>query len=1173
VRIKRLHLKAFGSFSEYDLNLDGPGMFNLIYGLNEAGKTTVLRSIMDLFYGIPQRSPDTYLHAPGSLRIEAVLEDAGGKEFKLARRKGMKNTLLDGDDQPLEERFLQRFLGSINREFYGLMFGMDHRSLRQGGNDLLQGQGALGEALFEAASGIGGLRELFQELDKEAGELFKPSGSRPPVNVGIERYNEMKRKVGELALAPRRWEELEETYRAEKEQVERLKEGERELLKKKARLERVGSTLPLLAQRQKNLEEMALLGDVPQLPLSFQKERLELTHQRQTAKHLQEGARKELQELQEEAAKISVKEEFLEYASDISALQERLDTYRGYVKEAPILEGEKQELQQEALSLLRRLNPALSTLEEAESLRLPLAQSEEMKHLVKEYPLLLSQSRAAKNQADEMARSLEKQRREKETMGPLRDVSALKKCLHRVRKKGDRENELSKLRSASGALEKKLQSQLNSLDLWSGTLAELLNLPLPLAETVRSFERGCKEHQDRANKLNEQISEEEQKLAAYQEQLVQLERGGDVPTGEKLEEARRYRQRGWHLVRRAWLEGRRDEADERAYGADQPLEVAYEAGVTRADEIADRLRYEANRVERKTLLTSEIKQCREKVAELNQSKEEVDKKGRELQENWVQAWVKSGISPLTPAEMLSWLVRVQEMIEGIYRLMEHQASAQDLEGEIRQDREALGLQLQALGEPGAGDHESLEMLLERVQEVSEKYLAAANRHKSIEDVCREMEENLATLRRQQDEAQKTLNAWENRWLHALRGAGLPENFTVEALSVYLDELEKLFHKKEELARRQAALGKMKEYAAGFESRLAELLEKLAPGLEPMPADLAASQLQAGATRAQQDKEKLENIEKQRQKAKATLKTATKDMEEAILGLQAMIKQARCRDEAGLPEVEEKSKRLATLKERIEGLEVQLISLGGGLSLEEIMAEAQAFSGDELPGLLEETEEALAENRQGQEKLNQAFGVTRKEYEEKITGASTAAVEAAEEAQGVLAALKLQAEEYLRLRLASIVLRRGIERYREENQSAMIKRAGELFARLTRGSFAGLKVDFDERDHPVLLGLRSPAEAGTGEEVAVQGMSDGTLDQLYLALRLVSLERYLAENEPLPFILDDLLVNFDDHRAEETLRVLGEFAGKTQVLFFTHHGAFLNLVEKTVPQSKIITLGR
>ena len=75
----------------------------------------------------------------------------------------------------------------------------------------------------------------------------------------------------------------------------------------------------------------------------------------------------------------------------------------------------------------------------------------------------------------------------------------------------------------------------------------------------------------------------------------------------------------------------------------------------------------------------------------------------------------------------------------------------------------------------------------------------------------------------------------------------------------------------------------------------------------------------------------------------------------------------------------------------------------------------------------------------------------------------------------------------------------------------------------------------------------------------------------LSLRLASLEKYLEQNEPLPVILDDLLVNFDDRRSAETLQVLGEFAQKTQVLFFTHHQSLVDLAREVVPRSKIISL--
>lgn len=82
----------------------------------------------------------------------------------------------------------------------------------------------------------------------------------------------------------------------------------------------------------------------------------------------------------------------------------------------------------------------------------------------------------------------------------------------------------------------------------------------------------------------------------------------------------------------------------------------------------------------------------------------------------------------------------------------------------------------------------------------------------------------------------------------------------------------------------------------------------------------------------------------------------------------------------------------------------------------------------------------------------------------------------------------------------------------------------------------------------------------GERVSVEGMSDGTKDQLYLALRLASIDKYVQENEPIPFIVDDILIHFDDERAKETLKVLLELSKKTQVIFFTHHSRLIELMK-------------
>ena len=66
------------------------------------------------------------------------------------------------------------------------------------------------------------------------------------------------------------------------------------------------------------------------------------------------------------------------------------------------------------------------------------------------------------------------------------------------------------------------------------------------------------------------------------------------------------------------------------------------------------------------------------------------------------------------------------------------------------------------------------------------------------------------------------------------------------------------------------------------------------------------------------------------------------------------------------------------------------------------------------------------------------------------------------------------------------------------------------------------------------------------------LSDGTRDQLYLALRLASLLAHIEKTEPMPMVLDDLFVQFDDERTFAGLKVLADLSMRVQVLVFTHH---------------------
>ncbi|WJH39642.1 hypothetical protein N7E02_23185 [Aliirhizobium terrae] len=106
--------------------------------------------------------------------------------------------------------------------------------------------------------------------------------------------------------------------------------------------------------------------------------------------------------------------------------------------------------------------------------------------------------------------------------------------------------------------------------------------------------------------------------------------------------------------------------------------------------------------------------------------------------------------------------------------------------------------------------------------------------------------------------------------------------------------------------------------------------------------------------------------------------------------------------------------------------------------------------------------------------------------------------------------------------------------------------------MTGGRFARLLQIYDDSDE-----LQLAVERRTGEQVPLAGLSEGTGDQLYLALRLAFLEDYCARNEPAPLILDDIFQTFDDERTAAGLRTLAAGEAVSQTILFTHQ---MSLVE-------------
>jgi uncharacterized protein YhaN len=220
--------------------------------------------------------------------------------------------------------------------------------------------------------------------------------------------------------------------------------------------------------------------------------------------------------------------------------------------------------------------------------------------------------------------------------------------------------------------------------------------------------------------------------------------------------------------------------------------------------------------------------------------------------------------------------------------------------------------------------------------------------------------------------------------------------------------------------------------------------------------------------------------------------------------------------------------------------------GGGRSeaaLEELASASTAEDDAMEIAALEARQEALAA------RLEAASAEARSTEEARDrAGEGEDAVAASARREAALADLARHAEEALVLHAAASLLRAAMEAERAEAGSGTVARIGAVFRDLTGGAHAGVAVE-DDGSEQVMVALEAD---GRGRKDIKDGLSEGSRDQLFLALRIAALEAYVRDNPPLPFIADDVLQTFDDARSAAALRALVDLSAFVQVIVLTHH---------------------
>lgn len=1163
MRINRLDLMAFGRFTEKSLDLSGGDQgLHLIYGDNEAGKSTSLRALIGWLFGIDARTNDNFLHSNPQLRIGGELQLLNGEKIEFIRRKGNKDTLLKyGSNAPLDESRLTRFLpAGIDDTLFTKLWGIDHGRLIAGGQELLEQSGDLGQALFSAAAGTANLRKILEEMKKSAVDIFKPRGSKALLNKAISDYKAAQKRMRDAILPVSNWKALQKELSKTNAGICKVEQEINEKNKQKSRLERINRVKGALAQRQTDLAKIEELGTVLLLPEDFADQQKTARETLQNALNLKERLQVKLDALNKESQSLSVRDDLLKNEDAILGLYKDLGAVEKTIVDRPRQDGKRRLLRNDAQTLLKGIRPDMG-LDDADQLRPLLNNKKWIAGLVRKNSLLIQKeesfSAALRDLQDEQ-KSL-KSKLENISQSEI-DLPQLNASIASARKAGDIEQRLDEINVQAAQEKAAWENEFARLGNYHGAADALLSMILPVLETLDRFEKENDELMETSKTASRKKQEIEEEKKQAEQELAALLLKEDIPQIADLEASRKDRDQEWSFIKQKYIQCL-DSDCILAYTPESDLPTVYEKKVELADNISDRLRLNADQVVKRAELEAKIGSMDSRIAELSTILEKTKKDQTDFNTRWTGIWTPLNIIAGTPREMKQWLLKAERLIEKIQTAKAVLTSKEKLSDACDQLKESISHQISQFDPCQKTKGKRLEALISLCEQRIKQEQKARDKRREIE---LSLKESQIRLKRTQDELKTVKNdliAWSDAWEKAINGLSLKPGMHPETATEAFDNLVLFFQKfdqSEELRKRIYGMDKVKE---DFHCKVFEFTQRIGLKTDDQDAVTIAAQLHRDLNAAREARASLIKIKDQLDEKKQEIQAVNitiRHSREKIIELQ---NQAKVETVEELIQAAEKSNNKRGLLKRIETLEQELNRNGDGLSIEALEKELKDSDIDALEPEIEKISIALKEFQSKRDQLRDQRQTIQNEIEKK--DGSALAANASADAQAHLAGIAQHAEHYLRFQIGALILEQQIENYRKENQAPVLGRAGELFSKLTLGSYAGLRDELDSSGKPILIGVRPD-----DQEVAIDGMSDGSRDQLYLALRLATLEQHMKKEEPMPFVVDDILIGFDDDRTRVCLDVLAQLSANIQILLFTHHKRVLELASTCNERTRI-----
>ena len=400
------------------------------------------------------------------------------------------------------------------------------------------------------------------------------------------------------------------------------------------------------------------------------------------------------------------------------------------------------------------------------------------------------------------------------------------------------------------------------------------------------------------------------------------------------------------------------------------------------------------------------------------------------------------------------------------------------------------------------------------------------------------------LEREQQEAARLLEEERTAWAACLKSLGFAPSLTSAAVGEQLQSLRALQSSLRTVDEREARIEGMKATVKATDALFAQVAAALA---EPVPATDVAAGIEAMDARLDSAQDLTARKDTLRGELtlldeKATLLAA--DLAKARSDFGALLSGFGVSTFDEFSALHKRSARARTLRAGIAESKLAIQSAAGvGAAYDAFVATLGATSPEDIAARLEIVDRELADVESTLTSTNQRIGGLNVELNNLVSSEELLDWEA--DAEKLKQQLRDAHREWLRSRVGLRAVELAVSKYETTRQPAVVREAQSAFALMTGGRYTTLL-------NPLGSSNLHVRDAAGNEKSVTDELSRGTREQLYLAMRLGLIAQYEQNAEPLPVIMDDILVNFDDARGPLAVQALAEFAKDRQVIVMTCH---------------------